>query len=472
MKLKPPDFLSEHSLLAMVTAVCVLLTVVMTGIEPQLAPDSSSYLSFAPTRPLGYPLFLDLFRTSSGLINLELVIVSHWCVFLIANLVLVQVLRRLVGPILAFLVMIILTANPFLIEYHQKVLTESLFISACILVVAMVYHLLNGVTIGKLAAYAAICCLAYWLRPVALALPALLIVLIPLLWSQYKQHFAKHTIALLAPLVIFIAIDTLGMQIVHGDAPTESLIVNHAFGKAALVSDDAYPQYPVREDPRKQVEHALEQGFAGVRQVIENAPNTPVAMFLSSNYEVFAQYQLARQPEFQLQSIPNLRSLQYEVAISRLTRNPGQYLKLVWLNFNSCWTITTFGDYFFAESTRSYLDRLDHIPFAHTDVLPDPKQPTLPAVMITLAIWLVGVFTTVIVPIGYFAFPRHRTIHIQLIFLFSVLINGYFLLISLTGIGIPRYALAAFPLMLVIGTLTLYELLRRVPLFNRLLRLS
>lgn len=461
MTSSPLGNVSEHIWLTILVIACVLVTIAWTGIEPQLAPDSSGYLSFSTSRSLGYPLYLALFNTSLGEENLELVVMGHWLLFLGASLVLANALHQVVGPYGAFFTILLITANPFLIEYHQKILTESLFISLCMIVMALVISLMQSATIWKLTAYAIVCCLAYWLRPVALALPALLILLLPLLWPQLKERLLKCGLALIIPAFIFVGIDTVSQQLIHGDQPRQSLLVNHAFGKAALVPNAEFPQYEAN-DPRRNLEDILEHGFSDVRGIIRSAPNTPIAIFLSSNYEVFAQYQLGQQPEYRFPAISNLRVLQLEVSLSRLWQNPGSYLRLVWLNFKGCWTVTTVGDFFFDEDIRSYLDRIDDIPFSHA--LPEPKAPSLFAATMTLSIWLMGIFTTFVVPIAYFAFPKHRTLQVNLIFLFSALINGYFLLVALTGIGIPRYALAVLPVMVVVAMLTVQEFVRRLPL--------
>src|SRR5262249_14620620 len=98
--------------------------------DPISAPDSAGYLGFAPIRPLGYPVFLQLLGGRGAILAQPFL---YGCALAWLGLETLQITSSLLA---STSVIFGATLIPDLITYHASLLTESLFMSESIAFVA------------------------------------------------------------------------------------------------------------------------------------------------------------------------------------------------------------------------------------------------------------------------------------------------------------------------------------------------
>src|SRR5215210_466999 len=126
--------------LPMVYATVVIL---IPPYFPLLQPDSTSYIEFNSVRTALYPLFLKVLL-SSGLdlvqiTYVQIVLFSLSLCFLMSALLRIEVPRPLIAIFVA-----LLCANVYFSSFHRTILTESLFCSVMMLVMAFLLDFLRS----------------------------------------------------------------------------------------------------------------------------------------------------------------------------------------------------------------------------------------------------------------------------------------------------------------------------------------
>ncbi|MDR3516231.1 MAG: hypothetical protein P4M00_10460 [Azospirillaceae bacterium] len=437
--------ISTEALIILIVIVYSILLLTQGSLDPVMEPDSASYLLFLPSRTAGYPLFLRLVGLPS-LVWVQTLLYAATAGGL--GIVVFHVFRQAVPAILLVLA---LCANPELSKYHAHVMTESLFVSVLTAYLASAILLVHRPTGTRVVIAAVLVALTAVIRPAAYGLIPVLVGLVLLNRRRYAAAAWRPLVAsLLIPLVM-VGTERLYSASVHGGAET-SLAGRHFFAKAAMI--DAPPGLGATESSpvRKALFEALEQDFAPIRTLLQQATAPSVYAVLEPNFETCVEYACADDLRRRIDlPAPALNQAMLAVALARMQSAPGATLMLAWRHYRALWTLYSQSHPALAPMFDGFIAAHQPLPFAPflPASLSEPTPVSRLATFVRPAITAVGWITGLLALIGVVAVIRGDTApRWQVAGFAAACVHLSFVLIAFTGVGIPRYTVSMWPAMM------------------------
>lgn len=437
-----------YSLCAVYVAYCLA-----TNSGPITTPDSIRYLEVWANYPLGYPLFLKIFG-ERGAIVAQPVIFGAALAFLGTELI-----RLSRQTWLAVAIVIGIAALPPIREFHASILSESLFISLVIVILALslrfTYHstwrlmVLIAITAGASAT----------IRRTGFAFVPLMLILV-LMQRHRLQHsrVALFGVAALAPFIVILGIEQAAAAIVH-KGHASSLTGRHMFAKAALIDAPAVATATAgRPDTREEwlqaeLNRQLENDYAPIRAFLASAPRD-IRAVLSIYYETCLQggcVDRSRELMPGVNEADQTKTLG-EAAMSRIARAPAAFLDLWMLNYTSLWTVDRLHHPDRAGRLNAFIASHRPMPFERQAFSLEPDQSFTfePSPRIRYVQWIItaiAIFTGFIAAIGLIAIVMPSKFPPLLVFasVSALAAHGGLLLTSLLAAGFSRFTLGMWP---------------------------
>ncbi len=317
--------------LAGVAAAYALVMIVVAPDAPVTQPDSASYLAFSSYRTATYPLFIKLVGLNSLTIVQTLLFAGALAVLGFETLASTRNLA------VAAILMIGVAANPELNKYHSVVMTESLFMSALLVFLAMLVRFVRLKDLLSLGLAAALAGVAATIRPTGLALLPIPILMVLACRRQLKSPVLALMSVALLPAIMLVAGERALSHFIH-QGNLASLAPRHIFAKAAMI--DAPPASTTETDPlRRALLVAIENDFAPIRALIAQADrNTRIPMTV--HYETCVEY-VCSDPLRARNASPRFEAEMLQVGLQRLASAPLNYAGLVWTHYRALWTLYT-----------------------------------------------------------------------------------------------------------------------------------
>jgi hypothetical protein len=438
---------ADRFLPALLVAVAGAVGIAQFGRVPLLLFDSDSYIHFSGTRGLGYPTFLFILRSVG--IPLEGVPWVQLALHLATLPVLFGALRRSIGNLwLPSLIILLVSINPRVAQYHGQILSESLFLSLIVLFVSAVLRYQNGCSRQNLLFVSGLAALSITLKPVgwAFVMLVLLVLASRLAWQNGR---GAALAAFVLPLVLVVSVEHIASRFVHGSA-RESLAPRHIFAKAGMV-EATVPNALLASGPNAPLHRALERDVVAIRRLVERAPEENIARYLTGFYEVLLQVRFAPDVARGLAAKDDLGQAFLEAGLERLRYGWRGYLVLTARHYLSLWLPydeshpalnPTFNAFVLAERPLPYE--------APSPVLVKTVTPAgLKAVVVRPIIAASGLFTALLAAVGLICllWPNSISPLWRQAGLLALGLHGYCLLVALTGVGINRYLLGVWPLL-------------------------
>ena len=442
------------------------------------AADSLGYLTFDRTRTVAYPLFLDavtaLFGTVAVVVNIQLVLAAIALVFFGCAL-----RHAFDAPLTALMLVAFLGNWPHLVLRHAEILTESLFISCCCVLIGFLALLLRRPS-GWMAAAASLACgLAITLRPSGVTLAPLLVVALWLIWHQCAGKRWVIVAALVVPAALCVLGESALWKAHHNRPARPNLINGHLFAKALLIT-------PAPALADAELAHATAIGrevMAPGRELVENAPSLQAKIYLLKQFEQAAQYDAYARTIFPLMQLSQQAhgqgalDVRFEGWLDAMLSEPASWLGNALMHYWGLWSSHwVFGPRFLA-NYRDYAENLvDSQLFADALVF-FPLWPRAQASTrhLGLAImfieqtyrWLMfASFAASFPAIGLALWRRFRRgvadRGLALAALCGLGVHVHFLLCGFVGTAVDRYAFAMLPMAAVCGTLLTRWALREI----------
>lgn len=325
---------------------------------PVTLPDSAHYLSFSPIVPLGYPLFLSVVGARGAMVVQPILYAA--ALACLGR----ETVRATASTALAVAVVLGGMVVPQVAGFHASILSESMFLSALVLVLAMVVRFVYRPSWHLLVPIAATVGVTATIRRTGYAwLPALLIMVL-LQRDRLKGSLpALFAVAALAPFLFVVATEFAIAPMFHPGG-TSSLTGRHLFAKAALI--DAPPAPPSPDAVRRALDDHLAARYAPVRELLARAPR-PVRAVMTIYYETCLQgpcvdSSRALMPE---RAEPAQTRALGEAAVARLARAPLAFASLTALHVESLWTVERLRHPGTAAALGAFIEANRPLPFEH-----------------------------------------------------------------------------------------------------------
>jgi len=424
---------------------------------PMILPDSNGYLQFSNTRSLGYPLFLEGIRKTTGFYDsIPAIQLSIWLASLFYLILgLIQFLRiKWYG----FLAVILIAINVELIKFSFVILTESLAMSLSMLFLGLILRVLMSKKSIYLALSSIIVGLAILVKPICWSW----FLVLGGLWISDAVAISRSRKACLLsiPAILCIGLMTnLGSK--YQSVPAESAIGESLIGKVGLLAEDTFHS----ESPRTM--QVVARFSKPVTDILDQAPSWQFRYLLSQPYYDQFRYGDISQKIIQgVQQEEKNRHLTVEesrklLALEILKQNAWGYVKDVFLNYLAIWQLWDLKTPAEAKAFKHWLQQLGHLPWIGSYPEFARQKPYEDGVWYAWIIRLlwgsIGVLT-VIFPIGVgVRFLRGQPISGQAwyISLVSILIQVTYLFTVLIQAGLPRYGIIMYPAMVIVGVCVL-----------------
>lgn len=421
-----------------------------------LTPDSRGYLEFQESRTAGYPVFLEavvaLSGSAEGAANAQLALAAAAIVFLGWSV------RRAFGsPMMGIALAFSLMSLPDLSEAHAEIMTESLFVSLLCVTFGSLALLIQRPT-WRCAALAALACgLAITVRPAAMSLLPLFPIALWLIRERSAGQRLRLIAAVVVPLALCIGAESALWQMRHGAGLPNGLVNRHVFAKALLIEPN-----PQLNDPElaAAVDHGRKTMEPG-RGLIAGAPNLQARALLLRNFEVAAQYPTYyREVDPLIYPVADSRGVSTDAILGQagwaaLRGAPGAWAANALTHYWALWTAYWVYRPDFIASYEAYTRNLGESDlFAEARVfqaLPPSGRRVRLMMLAGLAVSLVAI------GLAAWRLPRTRARaldgRLTLASLSGLAVHGHFLLIGLTGVATPRYALVMLPALALCGFL-------------------
>jgi len=445
--------------MAIVISLCVGYALYCFSVQPAgpiTSPDSALYLAFSPIVPLGYPTFLSVVGPRGAVVLQP--------IFYSASLALLgrEVLRATGVVWLAAAVITACMAAPQLAGFHSTILTESLFLSAVVTLLALAIRFVHHPSWRLMVLAATTAGISVTIRRTGLALlPVLLILALLAFRRQKTSHPALLFVAAVAPFMAVVAIEQVIAPIVHS-GQASSLMGRHLFAKAALI--DA-PPAPLTSDPlRTALDEHLESRFAPIRQLLARAPHD-VRAVLTLYYETCLQGACADASRGLMATWGEAQqtSALGGAGAARITRAPLGIIQLAALHYRSLWTVDRLRHPGLVSSLATFIEANRPLPFEAEALGLQPGEPmdlhpSEPVRYLQLVVTLMGFFTAALAVVGVVSacggFPLPPTMAAAS--LSALVAHGALIFTALLAAGLARFTLGLWPAITTATILGLY----------------
>jgi hypothetical protein len=425
--------------LAGVAAAYAVVMILVAPDAPTTQTDSASYLQFSSYRTATYPLFIKL-------VGLNGLTIAQTLLFAGALAVLgFKTLASTRNLAVAAILMVGVAANPELNKYHSVVMTESLFMSALLVFLAMLIRFVRRKDLLSLGLAAAFAGVAATIRPPGLALLPIPILMVLACRQQLKSRALALLAVALLPAIMLVAGERALSHVIH-QGNVSSLAPRHIFAKAAMI--DAPLASATESDPlRRALLVAIENDFAPIRALIAQADsNTRIPMTV--HYESCVEY-MCSAPLWSRNASPRFEAEMLRVGLQRLASAPLNYAGLVWTHYRALWTLYNHSHPATAPVSVAFIRSHRPLPFEDL-VSPLVEDPAISRVASVgrPAILAVGWITAAIILLGAIAAFRGRLHDAAAVAWLSALaIHASFLFTAAVGVGIARYTVSMWPAM-------------------------
>ncbi len=414
---------------------------------PWLQSDSVGYLEANVLRAPVYPLVLNAFsRIPDGMAWLAR---FQHAAFLVTGLVLTYQFGRTFGrPLLAILFSLTVLVNPVLVSYCFTVMAEGLFVAALMAHLAFVVAAARRWRPGPLVGIGTTAALLALIRPAGYAVVAGLAVLA----FAWRDRWRTLPWAV-GPAAAVLLLACTGNYVVRGVFATQA---QGGFSRIAYTGQflDASIVAPYGEVARR-----IGAAAAPIRDALEQVPGPTLYYLIATNQartvENLARREIIHELERErgvtidadalLPSDPavilGINRIGGSLANTAIRARPLAYARHVAINMHGLWwlpliqnrdTLPALHAAIDAQLTRHpVLVRAD-LPFR---AFPWPAFIALRALLLAVMVCGIGGLALL-----WSARPERRVVGYV-----AALLNGYFLLVSLAQLGLPRYALAVWP---------------------------
>ena len=330
----------SHGLAGFLTLLCFATIYLSQSMLPTLEPDSAGYLQMDASRPVLYPLFLQIGAMLGDIISFTIILQT--ALYLISFYALILTLHRTFASVFVTLLAGMAVAlNIYLQTFHTTILTESLSFTLMngliILLLRLVffktasrtYHIiLLGVMTGLLMA----------LKPALTSLlPAIVLIVAVFAYTQ-RQRFGRQTALILAVILGTLGADRLVYQSIHQERDSLSHYI--LFGKAAMLTTDPDFRIPqgLSSDETALLAKMQEQ-FAPYKKWLSSEKNRLVTSNIRANMEVYAQFQLYPYINKRKELTTEDKALMRRLGQVAITENPLAYVKLSLSYLAELWSV-------------------------------------------------------------------------------------------------------------------------------------
>lgn len=354
-----------------VISLCVGYALYCLSIQPAgpiTTPDSALYVSFSPIVPLGYPAFLWVVGARGAVVLQPIVYAAS------LGLLGREVLRASQQLWLAVAVIAACMLVPQVAGFHGTILTESLFLSAVVAVLALTIRFVHYPSWRLLVLIAIIVGLSATIRRTGFALlPVLVIAALQQARRLKGSQPALFLVAAVAPFAVVVAIEQAVAPTVHA-GQASSLMGRHLFAKAALL--DARPALPTGDPLRSALDDHLETRYAPVRQLLARAPQD-VRAVLALYYETCLQGPCADTERALMAGWGESQQTATlgRAGLARVTRAPLGFVRLAALHYRSLWTVDRLRHPKLAAALGGFVEANRPLPFEQEALRLQPGRP-------------------------------------------------------------------------------------------------
>lgn len=405
---------------------CLLVWLGVSWFYPHpnfMSPDSESYIQFAPMRTFLYPYTLWAFKDIFG--SYESVIPFQLFTYCFSFGVLGEAVRRFTKKgWMGFLMVLAGLANIFNYpEFVLLLLTDSFFSTLLVLFFSLLLFYFDEKKISYLAGMSVLVGIGICLRPVSYALVPLFLFILSLSWPALRQRLKSALAAILVPILFFSVLQSHIHERHHGPDKNDLLGLT-LFAKAAMMERAPPAEYPAPKFGTEML--TLMQPKL---DSLDTIPNSFNRFNTYRDIEGWAQYRYPPEHLRQGTAEANMSSVgdfMFETGKAYIKAYPLSYLKNALYHDFGSWIIF------------------------------DEREPSLLQFLIRSGILLIGA-TTLFISVGGVLLILWRG-HSSMpeswkpVFLASLFMHGYTLLIGLSCIAVSRYLSAAWgPLIIAAG---------------------
>lgn len=460
-RLTAPDWFDRAT--ALLTTLVVAFRLLRPAPAELMQPDSQTYLDFAASRTAGYPLFLRFVEHLPGgldvlpWLQLGLYGFAAWC--------LAGAFRRLTdSQVAGFLLLVLLLGNGQVTRFSFMMMTESLFLSCLMLLLALFCGLVRMPRWQTLVLASLAAGVAVLIRPAGYALLASLPV--AAWWSWRGEVPARQIVPAAAlPCLLALGFGVAAYHAEHGLWRTQSFLGSNLFGKAAAIVDASLPGH----DPDTIAWMAAT--VAPDRAVIDRAPTAFDRFRLMVPYYDIWRLQTLYKPLPARTGTPNdtiaLDRTMLDLSLEIIQAAPGAYLSDLALNYAALWCLPDAMTHAELARFRAFLAELGPLPKLgqyppwhqeHNDVAIWGLRGFMMAALASTLWWgwRVAASTFTSTPLSPLA---------RLGFVAGLLVHASFLLTAALQAGLPRYTWSMWPalsILFVSGMLELWGRGRRL----------
>jgi hypothetical protein len=454
---RAPDWFAPAT--ALFTALVVGVQLLRPAPVELMQADSQSYLKFTAIRTAGYPLFLRLVEhLPGGLIGLPWL---QFGVYGVSAWLLAGSFRRLSGSNIAgALLLILLLGNVQVTRLSFMILTEPLFLSCLMLLLALFCRLVQTPRWPTLALASLVAGAAILIRPAGYAL----LVSLPFVswWSWRGALPARQTVlAATLPCLMALGFGVAAYHAEHGLWQTQSFAGSNLFGKAGAVIDVTR----VKQEPESI--RWIAATVAPDRAVIDRAPTVFDRFRLLVPYYDIWRWQTLYQALLRRTGLPSTDPIALDQAMFRssvevIASVPVAFLSDVVLNYAALWWLPDAMTHRQLAQFRAYLASLGPLPHLgqyaawhheHNDFVIWALHGFMAAALASSLWWawrlVASAFTRA--PLSPLA---------RMGVLAALMVHASFLLTAVATGGIPRYAWAMWPALSVLFVSGLLACLR------------
>lgn len=434
--------------MAIVISICVSYALYCLFTQPAgpiTTPDSAHYLAFSPIVPLGYPVFLSLVG-ARGAMFLQPLLYAAALAFLGR-----EVVRNTGRVTLAVAIIAGCMVVPQITAFHASILSESLFLSAVIVFLALTVWFVHHPSWHLLVPIATVVGMSATIRRTGFALLPVLLIMVLLQARRLKgSQPALFFVAAVAPFLFIVGMEQVAAPIVHA-GNTSSLMGRHLFAKAALL--EAPPGLRSRDPLRAGLDDHLEVRYAPIRQMLARAPRD-VRAVLAIYYETCLQGACADASRELMpgQTEPIQTAALGDAGWARITRAPLAFVQLTALHLGSLWTVDRLRHPDTAAALDAFIAANRPLPFEREALRLEPGQsmdlqPSARVRYLQFAISAIGIVTGGVALVGVVAAVGRLRLPPMLAIgsVAALAAHGGLLFTALLAAGFSRFMLGLWP---------------------------
>jgi hypothetical protein len=434
---------------------------------PMMAPDSTSYLTFCPSRTPAYPIFLwichALFGSYDLLPSLQLGLLFSGILYLT-----VQFYGLSRSWLLSLGLWLLLAGNIEIVKYAFLMLTESLTITLLLFSLGILCRFVATRSIGCLVVLSTFLGLAILIRPASYGwVLGLLFAGIGLKAFLPKFGYKYAAGLLCLPLAVILFLGSVFNYAQHGFFSTQSFLGEMLIGKVGFLAEKQIPT----QQPH--VMAFLSNYSTPVRVLLKKAPSWRIQYLLSSVYADQYRYSpFARslaEKMLEGSDVPQaLNKKRTQLAIELICAKPFAYLHNVLINYIALWQVWDLGTPTEAKEMAIFLKKETPLP-GEVEYPDYPRQAAYKKgswIAFPLRFALLWVFCVTIW--GMIAFLtkwfQNKPIS-QMLYLITVsagMVQGAYLSTALVQSGIPRFFLVMWPVIALIGISSLWYIFKKM----------